>query len=266
MLHHFHHRFGDYRDLSANSKSTQLPYVAPECLQDSHYVPLPRYWVHEREVQTRLQGKWEHEWLMGWRHICRSTDERTVIATVLPRVGMGDTIYLMLFDVVAINLISCLQANMASFVFDYIARQKIGGINLNYFTMKQLPILPPDAYRAQCPWSPESQDLAHWITPRVLELVYTSWDMQPFARDCGYNGPPFAWDEERRFRLRCELDAAYFHLYQIQREDVEYIMDTFPIVQRKDEQKYGEYRTKRVILEIYDTMQSQQEVSLNYEI
>ena len=90
--------------------------------------------------------------------------------------------------------------------------------------------------------------------------------MQPFARDCGYNGPPFAWDEERRFRLRCELDAAYFHLYQIQREDVEYIMDTFPIVQRKDEQKNGEYRTKRVILEIYDTMQSQQEVPLDYEI
>jgi len=32
-------------------------------------------------------------------------------------------------------------------------------------------------------------------------------------------------------------------------------MDTFPIVKRKDEAQYGEYRTKRVILEIYDDLQ-----------
>ena len=90
--------------------------------------------------------------------------------------------------------------------------------------------------------------------PRVLELTYTAWDLQPFAHDCGYDGPPFRWDEERRFLLRCELDAAYFHLYGIARDDVDYIMDTFPIVRRKDEAAHGEYRTKRVILEIYDEM------------
>ena len=79
--------------------------------------------------------------------------------------------------------------------------------------------------------------------------------MQPFAQECGYDGPPFVWDEERRFLLRCELDAAYFHLYGIARDDVDYIMETFPIVKRKDEAAHGEYRTKRVILEMYDAMQ-----------
>ena len=67
-------------------------------------------------------------------------------------------------------------------------------------------------------------------------------------------GTPFRWDDERRFLLRCELDAAYFHLYAIARDDVDYIMDTFPIVRRKDEKKHGEYRTKRVILEMDDQM------------
>ena len=94
----------------------------------------------------------------------------------------------------------------------------------------------------------------NWLLPRVIELTYTAWDLQPFAQDCGWDGPPFRWDEERRFLIRCELDAAYFHLYGIERDDVDYIMETFPIVKRKDEQKYGEYRTKRVILEIYDAM------------
>ena len=90
--------------------------------------------------------------------------------------------------------------------------------------------------------------------PRVLELTYTAWDLEPFARDLGYDGPPFRWDPERRFLLRCELDAAFFHLYGLERDDVDYIMDTFPIVRRKDEQAHGEYRTKRVILEIYDEL------------
>jgi hypothetical protein len=90
--------------------------------------------------------------------------------------------------------------------------------------------------------------------PRVLELSYTAYDLRGFAEDCGYAGGPFRWDEARRFLLRCELDAAYFHLYGIMREDVAYILDTFPIVKRKDEAQHGEYRTRRVILEIYDAM------------
>jgi hypothetical protein len=76
----------------------------------------------------------------------------------------------------------------------------------------------------------------------------------PFAHDLGYDAPPFLWDINRRFLICCELDAAFFPLYNITREDVDYIMDTFPIVKRKDEEKHGEYRTKRVILEIYEEM------------
>jgi hypothetical protein len=128
---------------------------------------------------------------------------------------------------------------------DYIAKQKVGGVNLSYFFVRQFAIVPPNAYAPA--------DL-EYIVPRVLELVYTAWDMQPFARDLGYDGPPFEWDVERRFRLRCELDAYFFHLYGIARDDTAYIMDTFPIVRRQDEARFGEYRTKRVILEVYDAL------------
>ena len=84
----------------------------------------------------------------------------------------------------------------------------------------------------------------------MLEFTYTAWDLQSFAQDCGYNDAPYLWNEERRFVLRCELDAAYFHLYGINRDATDYIIDTFPIVHRKDEATQSEYRTKRVILEI----------------
>jgi len=96
--------------------------------------------------------------------------------------------------------------------------------------------------------------LRDWVLPRVLELTYTAWDLESFATDVGCDGPPFRWDAARRFLLRAELDAAFFHLYGIARDDVDYVMDTFPIVRRNDEKAHGEYRTKRVILEIYDAM------------
>lgn len=104
-----------------------------------------------------------------------------------------------------------------------------------------------------------------WIVLRALELTYTAWDLEPFARDCGYDGPPFRWDEERRSLLRCELDAAYFHLYGIAHDDVDYIMDTFRVWREKEVKHRGEYRTKRVILEIYDQMQRAVETGEPYQ-
>ena len=110
-----------------------------------------------------------------------------------------------------------------------------------------------------------SIDIDTLIQKHAYELIYTSYALAGFARDIGYDGPPFRWDEERRFLLRCELDAAYFHLYDIERDDADYIMETFPIVKRKDEEKYREYRTKRVILEIYDAMAEAMRTGKPYE-
>jgi hypothetical protein len=62
------------------------------------------------------------------------------------------------------------------------------------------------------------------------------------------------WDEERRIQLRAELDGLYAHLYGLTRDEFAYILDTFPIVRRKDEARYGEYRTKRLCLEAYDRL------------
>jgi hypothetical protein len=218
-------------------------------------VSLPRYWVPEVEVRERLRDKCHRLWLLGWRNITNTTNERTVIASILPQVGVGDTCPLMFFEVPPATA-GCLVASLSSFALDWVSRQKIGGTHLTYSYLNQLPVLPPSTYNQPCPWplTTDHRPLKDWLLPRVLELTYTAWDLEPFAKDCGYDGPPFRWDEERRFLLRCELDAAYFHLYSIARDDVDYIMETFPIVKRKDEQKYGEYRTKRIILEIYDAM------------
>jgi hypothetical protein len=81
----------------------------------------------------------------------------------------------------------------------------------------------------------------------------------------GYAGAPFRWDKSRRFFLTCELDAAIFHIYEINRDDVDYILDTFSIVKRKDITQFGEYRTKNLILDIYDAMQRAKETGQPYQ-
>ncbi len=256
MVHHFDHRYGDYADRDASSQDTQLPDVPIERLDDPAYCATPKYWVPAGEVDDRLVDRWSRGWLMGWRDICRSTDERTVIASVIPRAAVGHTTPLMMPDADP-SLIAALYANLCSFALDYCARQKVGGTHLTYNFLKQLPVLSPVAYSVDALWHRGTM-VRDWLLPRVLELTYTAWDLELFARDLGYLGPPFRWDPtdlDRRFLLRCELDAAFFHLYDLSKDDTEYVMNTFPIVRRNDEKLHdGKFRTKEVILSIYDEM------------
>jgi hypothetical protein len=131
---------------------------------------------------------------------------------------------------------------------------------MTFGILKQLPVIPPTAYAAT--------DLA-FIVPRLMELTYTSHSMAPFARDLGYGGPPFAWDENRRAHLRAELDAWYALAYGLTREELRYVLDpkdvmgadypseTFRVLQKNEIAKYGEYRTQRLVLAAYDALVAQ---------
>jgi hypothetical protein len=268
LLHQFDHRWAtfdgaDSRDVSIEEKS------------DPTRLVVPRYWVPEGEVRERLKDRWDRQWLLGWRDVTRNTDRRTMIATVLPAFGVGDKFLLMLPERNPAETASLL-GSFGSFVFDYCTRQKLGGTALKYFVIKQLPALPPPAFSQRVPWA--SGPLSSWLQERVLELTYTAHDLKPFAEDCGFTEEPFHWDEERRFQLRCELDAAYFHLYlgtgawhlaegepvadftrlkaafPTPRNAVEYVLDTFALVRKSDEERHGHYRTKQRILEVYDQL------------
>lgn len=253
MVHHFNHRFGDYRDKPEDSESTALPDVPESRLADPSYSPLPRYWVPKAEVDERLKGRWDRGWLVGWRDITNATNERTVIASVLPRVGAGNQYPIML--VRRPDLGAHLAANLSSFALDFAARQKVGGTHLNFFIYEQLPILPPAAYDQPAPWSSD-ETVAAWMRPRILELIYTTTDLRPLAQELGYDGPPFAWERSRRLRLRCELDAAFFYLYGIPKDDdVAHIMESFPIVRQADIEQQGEFLTKLSIQRIRDELQ-----------
>jgi hypothetical protein len=175
MFWHYDHRFGDYSDYAEDAQSNALPKVPENRLQDPCYVTAPRYWVKQEDLEMRLSGVWEREWLLAFRDITKVQNERTVVFNLLPKVGVGHTAPLMFINYISnASVAASFLATVNSLTFDYVARQKMGGTHLTYTIANQLPVLPPTAFSAE--------DIA-FIVPRVLELVYTAWDMRPFAED-----------------------------------------------------------------------------------
>lgn len=188
------------------------------------------------------------EWLTGFSDVTSATNERTVLAAALPRAAVGHT-YPLFFGQDRVFILACLN----SLCLDFVARQKVAGLHLTYGYVKQFAV--PSLAQTDSPtlWS-NGESFRQWTEARVVELTFTAWDVVPFARDLGDGGPPFLWDDQRRDIIRAELDASFFHLYGVERADVDYILESFPIVRRKDEAKFGEFRTKRLILEIYNDL------------
>lgn len=242
MIHHFDHRWATFgRDESVRDV-TELEKSNPS------FVPTPRYWVRAEVVSEALKS--DETLLLGVRDITNSTNERTVISNPAPVAAVGNNLPIMVGASHKLRL----SALLSSFALDFVARPKVGGVHLNFFIANQLAVLPPTIFHETLAWGDGS--IGPWVDDRTQELVETSYDMAEY---------PFRWDPARRELLRAELDAAFFHLYGIARDDVDYIMETFPIVKRKDVAAHGEYRTKRLILEVFDAMQVAIDTGTEYQ-
>src|SRR5215510_11417931 len=153
MVDHFDHRYASLVGVNASSGRISRKLIGwySAIGEDPFDIVQPQYWIPGSEVEERLQGRWDRSWLLGWRDICRSTDQRTIIVSLIPRVAVGNKFPLMM-PTADPPYIAALYANMCSFALDYCARQKVSGTSLNYFTMKQLPVLPPAIYCIETLW------------------------------------------------------------------------------------------------------------------
>ena len=260
MIHQFDHRANSVR---FNPESTHNPYLSEEVTEAQHadpgFLPQTQYWVPDHNVEEELPQS--RGYALGFRDIARPTDARTVISSIVPWAGYGNTVPLLVEESSPLIagtsqsapqgehafwpiIQTLLLANLNATCVDFVARQKAQGTHLNWYIVEQLPIIAPADYDR--PFGDKTA--RELIRDHVLRLTYTAQDMAPFARDLGYDGPPFVWDEEERRHLRARLDALYFHLYGLDRKDAEYILSTFPIIRREDEKTFGRYRTCDLIL------------------
>ena len=251
MVQAFDHRAAN---IVANPKNLHRPaQPEPATLEqhrDPNWLPEPQYWVLEKDT-----GSVSIPFLLGLKHVTAATNVRSMIAALVPGVGAGNSLPLLMDGdghPLTAGLASTILANLNALPFDFVLRQKVQGQNLNWFILEQLPVVPLERYKA-VRFGPKT--VAEIVREAVLELTYTANDMALFARDIGHVDeegetlPPFSWDEGRRLQLRAKLDAIYFYLYGVtDRDDIRYIYSTFSIVEREEQKTWGCYRSRDLCL------------------
>ena len=248
MVQAFDHRAAS---IVINPKNLHRPAQPKTTILEQHrdpsWLPTPRFWVRESECGWPPQSGW----VVGFKEITAPTNVRTFIAALLPTVGFGNKVPVLKPET-SDRREWLLAANLNATVFDFVARQKVQGQTLNLFIIEQLPVVPPERYKAVSFGSKTAEEI---VREAVLELTYTAHDMAPFARDLGHVDeagevlPAFPWDADHRLHLRAKLDALHFHLYGVtDRDDVRYIYSTFPIVEREETAAYGTYRSRDLCL------------------
>lgn len=212
-------------------------------LANSNWTILPRYWVSKEDVNDKVPDSWKYDWLLGFRNAINAVaDQRSTTMSVIPRYGVGNSLPLVFGDITAQQAMLFI-GNFNCFVTDYITRQKASGGNLNFYIVKQLAFIGLDQY-------PKKTSIR--IIENVSKLAVSSNELIPLSKDLGLGNQVFNWSSEKRFQLKCQLDAIYAHLYQLEKDELGYLLETFPIVKRKDLTEYGSFRTKDVILQLFD--------------
>ena len=273
--HHYASFPNEYEVEKRSSSINSTPY---SILADSCSSIAPWYWVNKSLVDSRLidcdkegnvRWKWEHSYYIAFRDVARAADARTCIASLMPSgIAAGDKAPLV-FTSRSLIPSACFAAMLSSLVFDYVARQKVGGSSMALFIMKQQPVLTPDQIPSSMQWQ---------IVKRVAELCYFNHDMDGWALELWEemseeqrselpqlgNQQPWIYNPERRAILQAELDAIFAHLYGLNTEDLRYILDpedvcgkgcineTFRVLKDNELRQYGEYRTKHLVLEAWN--------------
>lgn len=273
--HHYASFPNEYEVEKRPSSINSTPY---SILADSCSSIAPWYWVNKSLVDSRLidcdkegnvRWKWEHSYYIAFRDVTNATNERTCVATLMPSSVAAGHKAPLVFTSRSLIPSACFAAMLSSLVFDYIARQKVGGSSMALFIMKQQPVLTPDQIPSSMQWQ---------IVKRVAELCYFNHDMDGWASELWEemseeqrselpqlgNQQPWIYNPERRAILQAELDAIFAHLYGLNTEDLRYILDpedvcgkgcineTFRVLKDNELRQYGEYRTKHLVLKAWN--------------
>lgn len=227
-------KIGQYKRSGHSIRPTQKDLENPNFLVTSRYAISK----NDLKVNKRLQGNLK-PWHLAFKDITAATNRRTVRAAILPTCVVSNK--LPTLEVLnGEKEEACLLGVLNSLIFDFLCRQKIGNITLNWFILRQIPI-PPLHYFYE--GTVEGENITDWLVSRIIKLMYTSFDLLPWSK--AIDGPlyPFPWEESERVKVGAEIDSLMFHLYKLSKKEVKSVMEEFP------------HMNEDLILSIYDKME-----------
>ena len=279
MFWHYNHHYAEFpNEYEVQKRPSSINSTSIRTLADSKSYIMPWYWVKKSLIDERLTEKdrngnvrwqWKHSYYIAFRDVTNATNERTCVATLMPSGNAAGDKAPLVFTSRSLIPSACFAAMLSSLVFDYVARQKVGGSSMALFIMKQQPVLTPDQIPSTMQWQ---------IVKRVAELCYFNHDMDGWVEELWEEmseeqrselpqlgaQQPWVYNPERRAILQAELDAIFAHLYGLDTEDLHYILDpedicgkgsineTFRVLKDNELRQYGEYRTKRLVLDAWN--------------
>lgn len=279
MFWHYNHHYAEFpNEYEVQKRPSSINSTLIGTLADSNSSITPWYWVKKSLVDERLTDKdrngnvrwqWKHSYYIAFRDVTNATNERTCVATLMPSGNAAGDKAPLVFTSRSLIPSACFAAMLSSLVFDYVARQKVGGSSMALFIMKQQPVLTPNQIPSTTQWQ---------IVKRVAELCYFNHDMDGWVSELWEEmneeqraelpqlgaQQPWIYNPELRAILQAELDAIFAHLYGLNTEDLRYILDpedvcgkgcineTFRVLKDNEIRQYGEYRTKRLVLEAWN--------------
>ncbi|MBI3273379.1 MAG: N-6 DNA methylase [Planctomycetes bacterium] len=247
MVDQFDHRAKGYR--SGRGRAAvweELPFgSAGKSIQPQWRIPVARVPEKTRE---RVQ-----QFRVGFCDVGSPTNERTLVAALISQEALcGHSVPTITFGA-AEDWAYCLWLAVAnSYAMDFLVRQKVS-LHMTYIVLDSLPF----------PRLPASDPRVARIVRLALQLSCTGPEMAPFWNAMAQAGwvehvpvagpSPGIVEEAARLEARAELDAIVARdLFGLSRAQLAYILGTFPIVERRDRERYGSFRSRDLILEFFD--------------
>ncbi|MEI6646424.1 MAG: DNA methyltransferase [bacterium] len=241
------HMTGDSKLFKTSPGKDRLPLFEGKMIwQFEHRLAQPRYWVTEADGRDALLGRSADEgqllpyqgYRLGHRSVASSTNERTMIATILPpQTFFGHSINATK-DAIDAGSMLFLAAVLNSMVCDCSLRSQVSQ-NLTMFFVYQLPV----------PRLTEKDAAFRPIVERAARLICTTSEFADLAKEIfgkkATSGTVGVTDPADRMRLRAELDALVANLYGLTEEEFAYILTTFPLV--SDEVKVATHNAFRSV-------------------
>jgi hypothetical protein len=251
MITHFDHRAKAYDSGHGNSS---------RWIERTHGDPekaiAPQWRVLPEMVPDKLGDRCER-YRLCFRDVAQPRDVRSFIAALVPPgVVCGHTVPTIVFDRMDEWGYLTWLAVGNSFVMDWFTRKKLSSPHLTYSVMDSLPFPRP---KRNAPWVQQA-------APLVLRLICTAPEMTPFwnqMADLGFcqrvpdgTVPADALlNAGARDLARADLDALVARdVYGLTRAELADVLETFPVVKKRDIHGHGEYRTQRLVLEAFDRL------------
>lgn len=226
FIEQYDNRFSTFAGMSADERY-QAKASARRQPGDSFVAPKPapecRYFIDKKFWESFLD-RYDQPYSLCWRSLTSPTNQRTMIASIIPSMPTCQSVQLL--QTTPVEDLLMILALFNSKVFDFFVRLKMGGIDLTQSVVRQIPVPFREAWNSMV--TLHGVDYTALDAVRALErLLYRN---EPDL--CGlWDGVPEIKNADNYFKtaadVREEIDKIIFQMYGLTSAEEKMVRNSF---------------------------------------